>query len=84
MARQKQVAPMQRATSSELMHLLPDEEGMKKRHQNGGPKESVANGNAQEPVGETTEAPGLLQLVVCVLGIYASLYVAAASTMDSS
>lgn len=73
MARKKQATPSQRATSSELMHLLPDEEGMKLRQQNGGTKDTVANGDAKGLVKEDT--PGLMQLVVCVLGIYVSLYV---------
>lgn len=73
MARKKQATPLQRATSSELMHLLPDEEGMKQRHQNGSTKAAVANGSPKGVSLEPADAPGLLQLVICVLGIYTSL-----------
>lgn len=82
MARQKQAAPLQRATSSELMHLLPDEDGIKQRHQNGDIK-AVANGDTKGTVHEPVETPGLLQLVICVLGIYASLYVMRLHLLDS-
>lgn len=78
MARQKQATPLQRATSSELMHILPDEDGIKQRHQNGGINKTVANGEAKGTTNDSAETPGLLQLVTCVLGIYASLYVTCA------
>ncbi|KKK16295.1 hypothetical protein P175DRAFT_0221448 [Aspergillus ochraceoroseus IBT 24754] len=72
MARQKQAMPMQRATSSELMHTVPDESSPGAKQQNGSAKHSdVANGKheAHEAVPDT---PGLMQLAICVLGIYAS------------
>ncbi|GCB22132.1 UDP-galactose transporter homolog 1 [Aspergillus awamori] len=73
MARQKQAAPLQRATSSELMHVLSEDSQSPDKKING--KSSVANGSvsgkhaAQENAPET---PGLMQLAICVLGIYAS------------
>ena len=76
MARQKQAAPLQRATSSELMHMIPDDlkaNGIEQAKQNGTVQSS---GNTQESAQDTApEPPGLMQLAICVLGIYASLYV---------
>lgn len=76
MARQKQAAPLQRATSSELMHMIPDDlkaNGLEQANQNGTVQSS---GNAQKSAQQTApEPPGLTQLAICVLGIYASLYV---------
>ena len=74
MARQKQTTPLQRATSSELMHMIPDDlkaNGLEQAKQN----DSVQGpGNAQENAPDTApEPPGLMQLAICVLGIYASL-----------
>lgn len=73
MARQKQTAPLKRATSSELMHMLPDDfktNGQEQAKQNGSVR---ASGNASQDA--APEPPGLVQLAICVLGIYASLYV---------
>lgn len=73
MARQKQTAPLQRATSSELIHMLPDDfkaNGKEQAKQNGSIQ---AFGNASRDA--APEPPGLMQLAICVLGIYASLYV---------
>lgn len=77
MARQKQTAPSQRATSSELMHLLPNGAEAQQKQRNGAPQEHVANGTVSEKNAPEAapEAPGLTQLAICVLGIYASLYV---------
>lgn len=76
MARQKQTTPLQRATSSELMHTLPDDfkaNGQEQAKQNGSVQR---RGDVQEDVQDTApEPPGLMQLAICVLGIYASLYV---------
>lgn len=69
MARQKQTKPLQRAISSELVHLLPEE-----RDQNGSTQKPIANGSAKGAAREISETSGVLQLVICVLGIYASLY----------
>ena len=78
MARQKQSTPLQRTTSSELADLLREENGSLAKEQNGGAKVSKvpANGAAAGGPGghEAPESPGLLQLAICVLGIYASLY----------
>ncbi|KAL4911253.1 hypothetical protein BDW74DRAFT_142631 [Aspergillus multicolor] len=71
MARQKQAAPIQRATSSELMHMLPD--GSLQKQPNGA-QTVVANGSAtsDEAHKATTDTPGLRQLVIGVGGIYLS------------
>ena len=76
MARQKQTTPLQGATSSELMHTLPDDfkaNGQEQAKQNGSVKtRGGVQGDAQD---SAPEPPGLMQLVICVLGIYVSLYV---------
>ncbi|PYI06347.1 UDP-Glc/Gal endoplasmic reticulum nucleotide sugar transporter [Aspergillus sclerotiicarbonarius CBS 121057] len=69
MARQKQAAPLQRATSSELMHVPPGSQSPDKK------KSSVANGSASGKSAAheaAQEAPGLMQLAICVFGIYAA------------
>ncbi|KAL2848650.1 UAA transporter [Aspergillus pseudodeflectus] len=74
MARQKQKTPIQRATSSELMHTLPDD-ASQTRNQNGGAKELAAatqSVTADSKAHEAADTPGLMQLAICVLGIYAS------------
>lgn len=75
MARQKQTAPSQRATSSELMHLLPNGAEAQQKQRNGALKDHIANGTVSEKKSPeaTPETPGLTQLAICVLGIYASL-----------
>lgn len=76
MGRQKQPKPLQRAPS-QSMH---DEAEVPQTHENGsatGPL--AANGSvsskAQAAVETVADSPGLTQLLVCVLGIYAALYV---------
>ncbi|KAL3478734.1 UAA transporter [Aspergillus californicus] len=74
MARQKQTAPMQRATSSEQMHMIPDGSA-KQNHENGDAKKAgIASENAisGSKAYEVADTPGLMQLAICVLGIYAS------------
>ena len=73
MARQKQATPLQRATSSELMHMLPDDlkANGQAQQQNG----SVGKSTKDSASDSAQETPGLMQLAICVLGIYASLYV---------
>jgi UDP-galactose transporter B1 len=79
MGRQKQTAPLQRNPSSELMHTLPDEpEVAQQNHANGDAiNHSGANGKATTTVAAVSEpvadSPGLMQLLICVLGIYAAL-----------
>lgn len=76
MGRQKQMAPAQRTTSSELIHLLPNGSEVPAKQRNGAPIEPVANGKVSERDAASEAAPpGLAQLAICVLGIYASLYV---------
>lgn len=72
MARTKQKLPLQRAPSSDIMQAPPD---LPEKKQNG---KAVANGSANGSAGhakETESEPGLVQLAICVGGIYASLYV---------
>lgn len=78
MGRQKQTTPLQRTPSSQLMHTVPDESETLQKHANGDAIAcSSANGKssaqmavAPEPV---ADSPGLMQLLICVLGIYAAL-----------
>lgn len=73
MARQKQATPLQRATSSELMHMLPDDP---KANGQALQQTRCAENNTNESASNSAqETPGLMQLAICVLGIYASLYV---------
>lgn len=79
MARQKQAQPVQRTPSSEIMQEPPDLPEPNARHQaNGHSVKPLANGSAKSK-GDVTAAadssPGLIQLAICVAGIYASLYV---------
>ncbi|CAI7598625.1 unnamed protein product [Penicillium glandicola] len=76
MGRQKQAAPLQRATSSQLMHL-PEETDVPQTFGSGNTDTpSTANGSVSEKTPAVLEtvadSPGLTQLVVCVLGIYAA------------
>ncbi|KAL1971107.1 hypothetical protein VTN77DRAFT_58 [Rasamsonia byssochlamydoides] len=83
MARQKQPLPVQRTPSSEIMQEPPDlpELNARARHSNGhAAKPAVlANGSAKSKPKEDAHAtaaadssPGLIQLAICVAGIYAS------------
>ncbi|KAJ5678892.1 UDP-galactose transporter [Penicillium macrosclerotiorum] len=80
MGRQKQTNPLQRNPSSQLMHTLSDGTDVPLKHEDGNIKDHTGtNGNvlanaptsaaAQEPV---ADSPGLTQLLICVLGIYAA------------
>ncbi|RAH49130.1 UDP-galactose transporter HUT1 [Aspergillus brunneoviolaceus CBS 621.78] len=70
MARQKQTAPLQRATSSQLMHVPPNESSAQSLKQQNGA--AVAHNHVSGVKDATQDTPGLMQLAVCVLGIYAS------------
>lgn len=78
MGRQKQTTPLQRNPSSQMMHTLPDEPELAQKHPNGAAiahsatngKASASDAVAPEPVADN---PGLVQLLICVLGIYAAL-----------
>ncbi|KAK9590959.1 UDP-galactose transporter [Aspergillus fumigatus] len=76
MARQKQAVPLQRATSSELMHLVPEGFESMSTQQNGSAQKPVTLNGSASTKGQAPEAPletpGLIQLAICVLGIYAS------------
>lgn len=78
MARRKQVNPVQRIPSGDVM-LAPAD--IPDRHSNTGndyakvaKNEVSANGSAEQPAHHATHSnpPGLTQLAICVLGIYAS------------
>ena len=75
MARRKQT-PTKRTVSSDLMHL-PSKEKTKQEEKvnaNGNGNANGVNGNHAKSKSESeSDSPGLMQLVVCVLGIYASL-----------
>ncbi|KAJ5163434.1 UAA transporter [Penicillium coprophilum] len=76
MGRQKQAAPLQRAPSSQLMNLSEDS-GVSQNSKSGNTNTpSAANGSVSEKASATLEtiadSPGLSQLVICVLGIYAA------------
>jgi UDP-galactose transporter B1 len=77
MGRQKQPTPLQRAPSSSLMHMPPNEAEAVEKTTNGSANvPSTANGSASAKATtaqETVETPGLMQLLICVLGIYAAL-----------
>ncbi|OJJ60167.1 hypothetical protein ASPSYDRAFT_150517 [Aspergillus sydowii CBS 593.65] len=73
MARQKQTKPTQRAASSELVNMLPGDPPAQSKQQNGGAKATVASAAATDDKEHgVADTPGLLQLAICVLGIYAS------------
>jgi UDP-galactose transporter B1 len=78
MGRQKQTTPLQRNTSSQLIHTVPDESAQSQKQANGDAiAHSGANNKAAVPVAAASEpvvdSPGLMQLLICVLGIYAAL-----------
>ncbi|KAJ9315783.1 hypothetical protein DTO271D3_4039 [Paecilomyces variotii] len=75
MARQKQAAPIQRTPSSGFMHSPLDSPGPNNRKANGSTKEPIAaDGSASisSALAPPSDSPGLVQLAICVLGIYAS------------
>jgi len=79
MARQKQRTPLQRLPSSEIMEEPPDVPDSRENYVNGSPKRlaaQIASGAVEIPTmlsQAVPDLPGYTQLVVCVLGIYASL-----------
>ncbi|KAH8692867.1 UDP-Glc/Gal endoplasmic reticulum nucleotide sugar transporter [Talaromyces proteolyticus] len=78
MARTKQRTPLQRAPSSDIMQAPPDlpEPIIKDQNGHATPAKAVANGSAHAKTSggapATESEPGLMQLAVCVGGIYAS------------
>lgn len=73
MARRKQAPPLQRAASSEVMEG-PLRNGLSETYTNGHAK--APNSKAEQATGpEALEQAGLTQLIICIGGIYASLYV---------
>ncbi|KAL4927958.1 UDP-galactose transporter HUT1 [Aspergillus undulatus] len=70
MARQKQTAPVQRAASSELVNMLPDDSPAESKQQNGVAKADVAEDSATAKAQEVAGTPGLRRLAFCALGIY--------------
>lgn len=73
MARRKQAAPLQRAASSEVMEA-PLENGSSEIYTNGLSKAPHSKAE-QATAPEALEQAGLTQLIICIGGIYASLYV---------
>lgn len=80
MARKKQVAPLQRVPSSGVIEELPDTPEPKAKSVNGNAgKHAISNESAKSPAAavatpSSSDQPGLIQLLICVAGIYASLY----------
>lgn len=76
MGRQKQAAPLQRAPS-QLMHLSEESDVPRNSGSGNTDTPSPANGIMSEKTSAALEtvadSPGLTQLVICVLGIYAAL-----------
>ncbi|KAI9375733.1 UAA transporter [Aspergillus egyptiacus] len=72
MARQKQAAPMQRVTSSEQMHMLPEDSSQPTVQNGDVTKLTVAPDTVSSSNAHAADPPGLIQLAICVLGIYAS------------
>ncbi|CAL5867325.1 uncharacterized protein PFLUO_LOCUS1540 [Penicillium psychrofluorescens] len=72
MGRQKQQTPLQRAPSSQLTDMITNDSEVRKGNAITSP---AANGNvsanAPAPL-DTADSPGLMQLLICVLGIYAA------------
>ncbi|KAJ5499924.1 UAA transporter [Penicillium expansum] len=75
MGRQKQAAPLQRAPS-QLMHLSEESNVPRNAGSDNTDTPSTANGSLSEKAPAALEtvadSPGLTQLVICVLGIYAA------------
>lgn len=76
MGRQKQAAPLQRAPS-QLVQLSEESDAPQNTGTGNTNTVSTANGNVSEKASAALEtvadSPGLTQLVICVLGIYAAL-----------
>lgn len=78
MARAKQRAPLQRETSKRMENWR-DSNALPKAQANGHSKEGVDRGGGGEggrgaAVQMPQDSPGVVQLLICVGGIYASLY----------
>lgn len=71
MAREKQKVPVQRVPSGGIMHAPKDIPDMNINSTNGAIEQSE-KGKPIQAASEPSQA-GLLQLVICVTGIYASL-----------
>lgn len=76
MGRQKQAAPLQRAPS-QLVQLSEESDAPQNTGTGNINTVSTANGSVSEKTPAALEtvadSPGLTQLVICVLGIYAAL-----------
>lgn len=78
MGRQKQTTPLQRSPSSQLVNMTLDDAQGPEKHANGSAKGHLdAQGAASSKPAATldpgADSPGLMQLLICVLGIYAAL-----------
>jgi solute carrier family 35 (UDP-galactose transporter), member B1 len=76
MARRKQLNPMQRIPSGEIMQTPPDVPEIRSKSLNGHIITPASNKSNRHTPADATVAPraGVVQFMVCVLGIYASLY----------
>ncbi|KAN0068764.1 UAA transporter [Elaphomyces granulatus] len=74
MARQKQSVPLQRAPSSEIMQSPVDLPDLNSRPLNGsaGRPGIVVPERPRPAAVASSDAPGIIQLIICVAGIYAS------------
>lgn len=78
MGRQKQTAPLQRTPSSKLVDMQVDSPQAPKNKVNGSAKTSSnistnTPATAAAAVEAVVESPGVMQLFICVAGIYAAL-----------
>ncbi|KAJ5902880.1 hypothetical protein N7495_003408 [Penicillium taxi] len=75
MGRQKQTTPLQRAPSSDWVHIPANESEVSEKLENGSAttvSQSAYRKVTTEPIETAADTPGLTQLLICVLGIYAA------------
>ena len=75
MGRQKQTTPLQRSPSSQLVNMTLEDAQVPEKHTNGSTESSSRGASSQPVITPDTmgESPGLMQLLICVAGIYAAL-----------
>ena len=71
MARRKQITPMQRINSGEIMQTPADKPERRAMYTNGHASPLSAKAQPPRPLSQPSQ-PGLLTLIICVGGIYAS------------
>ena len=72
MARRKQVAPMQRINSGEIMQALPEKAEQQAVYLNGHSKTPGKSAQRLRAHTQPSSSSGVVQLLICVGGIYAS------------